>query len=234
MKKALVILLLLLPMSLLAESAEELHLIYIGNSGITYQQMHRTVEDISSRVGFSGPRLVGHPLCRGGSNFGYHVTNLKNIRKLVESEGCTIAVITGTMTFIKKDAVELISSLQEMGLDVYLLLQAESRTQNRNVQNRCGTEHRQLADETGAVLIPLGTAVWDILTDVDPAYDFFAHDKSHASKKAAYMGACMIVNLITGLPVLPPPEDYVFTYSGMSAEDEVFLRESALKYTLNE
>jgi len=231
MKKICFILLCLCSVSLSAQARDEVHVLYIGNSGITFQQMHRTVEEISSREAFTGAVLTAHPLCRGGSTFGYHLTNMRAIKALVEREGCSVAVITGTMTFIKEDAVSLILKLREMGLEVYHFQQAESRSQDRSVQLKSDLEYYQLAEETGITVIPLGIAVWDILTDIDPSYDFFADDGSHASKQSAYMGACMIVNLLTGVPAVSPPEDYDFTYKGMSRDDEIFLRETAQSYT---
>jgi hypothetical protein len=232
MKKVFIILLCLCSVSLSAQVRDEIHVLYIGNSGITFQQMHRTVEEISSREAFAGAVLTAHPLCRGGATFGYHLTNLENIGKLVEREECTLAVITGSMLPVEHDALSLISALQEMGLEVYLFMQAASRTASREVQRRCDAASQEIADEAGITMIPLGSAVWDILSDIDPEYDFFADDGSHASKKSAYMGACMIVNLLTGVPAVSPPEDYDFTYKGMSSDDEVFLRETADKYTL--
>ena len=135
------------------------------------------------------------------------------------------------MTFVERDAVELVTGLQKMGLKVFLFQQAESRSRNRAVQKISDDSYRRTADRTGMEIIPLGTAVWDILTDMDPNYDFFAHDGSHASKKSAYMGACMIVNMLTGVPSAPPPADYDFTYSGMTSDEEIFLRQTAAKYT---
>lgn len=206
--------------------------IYLGNSGITYQQMHRTVEQITRREGFAGPLLTAHPLCRGGSTFGYHLGNLPAVRKKVEAEGCTAAVICGTMTFLTENVENLVSALKDMGLEVYLLVQPVVQDGSRERQRYFDEKHRALARETGITLIPQGTAVWDILSEVDPGYHFFAHDRGHASKKSAYLGACMIVNLITGERVVPPPEDYDFTYSGMTAQEERFLREAAEKYAL--
>ena len=48
-----------------AEDAGGLDVIFIGNSGITYQQMHRTVERISSRPGFYRSRNHGPPALQG-------------------------------------------------------------------------------------------------------------------------------------------------------------------------
>ena len=214
-----------------AAPVDELHIIYIGNSGITYQQMHRTVEKISFRNGFGGPRMVAHPLCRGGSSFGWHLGNIDAIKRLVGEKNCTAAVVSGSMTFIEDDARRLFTELQNIGLDVYFFQQAESRSQSREVQLSSDRKYRKLAGELGFKIVPLGTAVWDILTDVDPGYDFFAHDGSHASKKSAYLGACMIVSMLSGKPPAPPEPDYDFTFSGMSSAEEIYLRQTAIEYT---
>ncbi len=91
--------------------------------------------------------------------------------------------------------------------------------------------YSRLAVECNVQIVLAGKAVWEIIDSI-PGYSIHNPDKVHPNRKASYLAACMIASIITGEKPGAPSADYDFTYSGMTKDDELLLRDMAWRYAV--
>jgi len=132
--------------------------------------------------------------------------------------------MNGYSDFEDKVAYNLVKELQSMNVKV-ILLEHAAHLDHRDRQPQIHDIFKTLADNTGIVLAPVGSLIWS-MKEINPSTDFHRWDKSHPNQKGSYIAALMIYTLITGNNSKAPPFYYDYTYKGMNAENELFLRKA--------
>jgi hypothetical protein len=188
-----------------------LKLLFIGNSFTARNDLPGLVADLMSAGGVTFEHEL---ISAGGASLRRH-WNGGVARQAIESGGWDYVVLQEQSTLPIKNAQRFHESVRLFDPAIRAagartaLYMTWARRHAPETQSILTRAYREIADELGATLIPVGDA-WKACLRRRNAPDLFDRDGSHPSLAGSYLAACVMYLGLTGssdLPELPQPAD---------------------------
>lgn len=183
-------------------------LLFLGNSHLYFNDMPQTFARLCEAAGAGRPETV--LLAYSGRPLSWHLQEYFSLRYNLLYGGYDYCVIQQQAHPFPpqgetvRDAQRVISLCRAAGTAPVLLMTWAEKAAPRHQQPMAET-YRRIAQETGALLAPVGE-IWQALLAEDPAFPLFWQDGEHASPLGDYLIAATLCALLTGCDsrALPP------------------------------
>jgi hypothetical protein len=194
------------------QSRAELHVLFVGNSFIYFNNMPRIVEAISEAV--DGPRIKTEMVAIGGArleDLWEQGSALAAIRKqhwdfVVMNEQSALGggkvngeKRIGNPANFFKYAGMFDAEIQKSGAKTVILMTWKDRDDPDRIQNDLNSAFLEFRKQMhgGVVLVPVSSA-WALTRKTAPEINLYFDDNHHPSKEGSYLEACAIYATLTG------------------------------------
>jgi len=192
--------------------------LFVGNSYTHYNDMPATVAKIADAQGVN---VSWDMIAPGGSYLDQHATNPDVIAALQSGDFDTVvfqeqSVITSVPDLANQrtvpaaralDAAADAAALRVLWFQTWGRLDGfpdVGHTSYTSMQDAVSATYRQIGQETGATIVPVGET-WRRVQTRGLGISLFADDGSHPSPAGSYVAALQIVEALTGQPVSTAP-----------------------------
>lgn len=202
MKELLLLMLVsLISFSVISQEKEPATVLFIGNSYTYFWNLPQQVEVLGTSKGHS---FSTKQSTSGGRNLGNHWKGERKMRSrelitegdynfvILQNHSMRALTAPDSMLFYGKKFVEL----AKKNGSTTLIYSTWSREWDPFMVDKIQQIDQQLAEESGATLVPVGRA-WQLARQLRPSIDIYADDGSHPSALGSYLTACMFYGVLT-------------------------------------
>ncbi len=198
----LILVALFFPLSALAQQADTLDILFVGNS---YTYFWNLPQHVNLMAASQGRSFASRQSTAGGSNWEHHLQGERDLRsvELIRQEGWEYVVLQNhsmstlnRLAEFRKNGKTLISMIRKAGAEPVLYM-TWAREFNPLMQDPITSGYLSLAKAERVSVVPVGL-VWAKVRALRPDLKLFDPDGSHPSPVGTYLNALIFYRFFSG------------------------------------